>query len=59
MSACHQMEQHVVAADVDDKRDGGLERGDVGKVLIGPDADVCARSHCAQTGDDRLKAFFV
>ena len=36
------VQQQVVAPDVDDEGDVGPDRGDVGEVLIGPDADVRA-----------------
>ena len=36
------MKQQVVAPDVEDEDDLGPDRGDVGEVLIGPDADVRA-----------------
>ena len=40
-----QVEQQVVAPHVDDERDRGARLGDVGEVLIGPDADVGAAVH--------------
>ena len=36
------MQQHIVAAYVDDERDGRTKGGDVREVLIGSDADVGA-----------------
>ena len=36
------MLEEIVAPNVEHERDLGLHRGDVGKILIGPDADVGA-----------------
>ena len=37
-----QVEQQVVAPDVDDERFGGPDAGDVGEILVGADADIDA-----------------
>ena len=42
-----QVQQQVVAPDVDDEGDVGPDRGDVGEVLVGTDADVRAAADAA------------
>ena len=54
----HQMQIAVAAPDVHDERDARLERGDVGEVLLGPDAEIdAARTDPRnELGNDRLVA---
>ena len=49
-----QVQEKIVAADVEDERDGWPDVGDVGKVLIGTHADICPTPDAAplQLGQD-------
>ena len=55
------MQIAVAAPDVHDERDARLERGDVGEVLLGPDAEIDAAltDPRHELGNDRLVAGFV
>ena len=55
-----EMQQHVVAPDVDDEGDRRLQRGDVGEVLFGSDAQVGAGPRrLLQLGNDLLERGLV
>lgn len=57
----HQVRDQIAAADVDDDRDLRFERGDVGEVLLGPDAQIHAArfDRRLQLGDHELQADLV
>ena len=52
----HELQSQIVAADIDDEGDAGLERGDVREVLIGSHTEVRTARHPAalQFGNDPL-----